>query len=111
MVNDKTSNKDMALLMKKMRAGEVTTAANTQEMIGFLDDSDFENRIPRLLPKTVKVYHKIGNEIGNLHDVGIVDDPKHPYYIGIMTNDVTDEPTTEDSMAQISKLVYDFMTH
>jgi beta-lactamase class A len=108
--NDKTSNKDMAILITKMFRGEITNTANTAEMMGFMTNSDFENRLPKLLPKDVKVYHKIGNEIGNLHDIGIVEAPKHPYYIGVMTNDVTDEPTTEDTIANISKLVYDYMT-
>lgn len=108
--NNKTSNNDMAHLVTKMYKGEITGRALTQEMIGFMDDTDFENRLPALLPKEIDVFHKIGNETGNLHDVGIVDLPNHPYYIGVMTNDVIDETTTEKAMAEISKKVYDFMS-
>jgi beta-lactamase class A len=107
--NNKTSNKDMALLLMKMYQTKIANQALTTEMIGFLDDSDFENRLPALLPKDVKVYHKIGNEIGFLHDVGIVDLPNNPYYIGVMTSDVTDEPGTENAIAQISKMTYEFL--
>lgn len=107
--NNKSSNKDLAILMIKMYKGGIANEALTTEMIGFLDDSDFENRIPRLLPKEVKVYHKIGNEIGNTHDVGIVAHPKYPYYIGVLTNDVLNEVETEEVIAQISKLIYDYI--
>ena len=109
MANNKTSNQDMALLLTKMYRGQIASNALTVEMFGFMTNSDFENRLPALLPKTVSVYHKIGSEIGNLHDVGIIDAGAHPYYIGIMTNDITDEAATESVMAQVSKLVYDYM--
>lgn len=106
--NNKTSNKDMAELLVKMYKGQIANKALTQEMIGFLDDSDFENRLPARLPDDVHVYHKIGNEVGNIHDVGIVALARKPYYIGVMTNDVIDEPTTEKAIAEISKIVYEF---
>lgn len=107
--NNKTSPLDMALLLTKMYKRQIANEALTAEMIGFMDGSDFENRLPALLPKDVKVFHKIGNEIGNVHDVGIIDLPKHPYIISVMTNDVVDEPTTESTIAQISKITFDFM--
>ncbi len=108
MVNNKTSNKDMALLLTKIYKGQVTNSAYTQEMLGFMKDTDFENRLPRHIPKTVPVYHKIGNEVGVVHDVGIVALPNNPYYIGVMTNDIIDVEHTEDVIADISKLVFDF---
>lgn len=106
--NNKTSPKDMTLLLSKMYKRQITSEALTTEMIGFMDDSDFEDRLPALLPKDVKVYHKIGNEVGNIHDVGIIALPKNPYILAVMTNDITDEPTTETVIANISKIVFDF---
>ena len=107
--NNKTSNQDMALLFSKIYRSQIANIALSTEMIGFMDDSDFENRLPALLPKDIKVYHKIGSEVGNVHDVGVVVLEKHPYYLGVMTNDVTDEPQAEATIAQISRMVYDFM--
>jgi len=109
MVNNKTSNSDMAIIMKKIYSGNIANPALTQEMFAFFKDTDFEDRIPGLLPKDVTVYHKIGNEIGVVHDVGVVVGPTTKYYIGIMTNGVTDEEKTVKLMAQISKTVYDYM--
>lgn len=106
---NKTSNKDTALLMEKIFRGKVTDAAYTQEMLGFLKDSDFEDRLPAQLPEGVMIYHKTGNGQGVVHDVGIVTDDKRMYYLGIYTSDVTDEEKTSKLMAKLSKLVYDFM--
>lgn len=110
MINNKTSNKDVAMMLIKMHRGEITDRAHTQEMMGFMDDSDFENRLPQDLPTDVTIYHKIGSEIGNIHDVGIVAHPKSPYFIGVLTNDISDEAATEIKIAEISKIVFDYMT-
>ena len=107
--NNKTSNKDMEILMDKIYTGKITNTAYTQEMLAFFKDSDFEDRIPALLPKGTTVYHKIGTEVGVMHDAGIVHQGNLTYYIGIFTSDVSDEPTTIKLIAEISKAVYDYL--
>ena len=109
MVNNKTSNRDMAILFEKIYKGEVINAASTQEMLAFFKDTDFEDRLPALLPKTAMVYHKIGNEIAVMHDVGIVTDGKTTYYIGVLGSDITDEEEAKKIIAEISKLVYEYL--
>ena len=109
MTVNKTSNKDMATLFRKIYENKITNKANTDEMLSFFKDTDFETRLPALLPKGVTVYHKIGSEVRNVHDVGIVTFGKVAYYIGVFTNEVTDEPEAEKIIANISKLVYEYM--
>lgn len=109
MVNNKTSNQDLNKLFEKIYKGGVTNAASTQEMLAFFKDTDFEDRIPSLLPKDVSVYHKIGNETAIMHDAGIITNGKITYYIGVLTSDITDEEETKKIIAEISKLVYDNM--
>lgn len=109
MINNKTANNDIYKIMKKIYEGNIANPAYTQEMLAFFKDTEFEDRIPGLLPKTVEVYHKIGSEIGFLHDVGVVVGPSTTYYIGIFTSDVTDEKETTKLMAETSKLVYDYL--
>lgn len=109
MINNKTSNNDTYMIMKKIYEGNVANPAYTQEMLSFFKDTELEDRLPGLLPKDVVVYHKIGSEIGFMHDVGVVVGPTTTYYIGIFTSDITDEPETTKLMAEVSKLVYDYM--
>jgi beta-lactamase class A len=110
MVNNKTSNKDMALIFQKLYRGEVANKALTTELLGFLTDSDFENRLPALLPKGTVVYHKIGTGQGVVHDAGIVINGKTKYYVGILTENITDEAAATKKMAELSKLIYDYMS-
>jgi len=109
MINNKTSNADIALLMKKIYQGNIANVASTKEMLAFFKDGEFEDRIPGKLPSDVTVYHKIGTEVGIMHDVGIIVGPTTKYYIGIMVSDVTDEDKTTKLMADVSKLIYDYM--
>lgn len=109
MNSNKTSNRDMEILMRKIMNGYIANTADTEEMLSIMKDSDFEDRLPVLIPKTAAVYHKIGSEVGNLHDVGIVADSKHRYYIGIFTGDVVNETETVALMGKISKIVYDYL--
>ncbi len=109
MVNNKTSNRDMSMLFEKMYTGEVTNAASTQEMLAFFMDTDFEDRLSALLPDGATVYHKIGNEIAVMHDVGIITDGKVTYYIGVLSSDITDEEEAKKIIAEVSKLVYDYL--
>ncbi len=99
----------MILLLRKIVDGKVANTALTQEMLSLLRDSDYEDRIPALLPKDAVVYHKTGNGPGNVHDVGIVVAGKAKYYIGIFTSDITDDEQASALEAKLSKLVFDFM--
>lgn len=109
MVNNKTSNRDMSILFEKIYKGEITNAASTQEMLAFFKDTDFEDRLPALLSESTTVYHKIGNEIAVMHDAGVVTDGKVTYYIGVFTSDITDDEESKKIIAEISKVVYDYL--
>jgi len=109
LADNKTSVKDMSILLSKMYKEEITTKPLTSEMLDFMDKSDFEDRIPAGIDEGIKVYHKTGDEIGKIHDVGIIDLPGKPYYIGIMTTDMTDDENTKKALAQISSLVFSYM--
>jgi beta-lactamase class A len=110
MVNNKTSNADAARLMEKIYRGNVTNPAYTTEMLGFMRDSDFEDRLPAKLPKDVTVYHKIGSgDTGEVHDVGIVVYGKTKYYVGVLTTGAGDPEAAAKLLADVSRVIYDFM--
>jgi beta-lactamase class A len=109
MEKNTTSNRDMQLLFSAMFTGKIADEAHTREMIGFLRDTDFEDRLPAQLPEKTVVYHKIGTGIGAVHDVGVVESGSTKYYIGIFTSNITDEERTSEEVAYISKLIYEFM--
>ncbi len=107
--NNKTSAHDMSILFTKMYSGEITTPALTTEMLGFMDKSDFDDRIPMGIDDKYKIYHKTGDEIGKIHDAGVIELPDKPYFLGIFTLDVTDEQATKKVMIEITRMVNNFM--
>ena len=109
MIKNTTSNKDIAILLTKMFNGEITSPALTAEMLDFMDKSDFDDRIPRNLPDGTVVYHKTGDQVGKVHDAGIVAIADKPFYIGVFTTDMTDVEATKVAIGEIAKIVFDYM--
>jgi len=99
--------KDMALYMKKVYEFYKSNKELGGELVRYLENTIFNERIPKLLPKEVKVAHKIGNQVGAIHDVGIVFAEK-PYVISVMSKNIESETEAYDIIANISKKVYDF---
>lgn len=109
MASNQTSPYDMYLLFKKIYNNEVTTPAKTQELLGFMQDTDIEDRLPKLLPKGSLIYHKTGDAVGSIHDVGIIKNGNNIFFLGVLTSDIgTDEKVTQETIAKIAKNVLDF---
>ena len=109
MIKNTTSNKDTAILLTKIYKGEITSPALTAEMLDFMDKSDFDDRIPRNLPEGTVVYHKTGDQVGKVHDAGIVATSQKPFYIGVFTTDMTDVEASKVAIGEIAKVVFDYI--
>lgn len=112
MKNNKTSAYDMYLLFNKIYKGEVADESQTLELLEFLSKSDFEDRLPLLLPKGTIIYHKTGDAEGFVHDLGIIETEKGAYFLGVMTSDIGDtEEETKATISEISKKVFDSLNN
>ena len=80
-----------------------------KDFVKYMQETVYNDRLPLLLPKDLKVAHKIGNYAPPLsfHDVGIIY-TKNPYILAIMTKEVAPEKETFPNIANISKIVYDY---
>ncbi|MFH1832819.1 MAG: serine hydrolase [Candidatus Levyibacteriota bacterium] len=106
---NKTSNYDIFLLFKKIYKNEITTPALTKELLGFLKDTDIEDRLPLLLPKNTIIYHKTGDAIGNIHDIGVIELNGNKFFLGVMTADIGGkENETKKAISQIAKIIIDY---
>ena len=76
-------------------------------LIEDLQNTMWNDRINKLLPKDVKVSHKIGNFDGVYNDVGIVF-AEQPYVLAVMSEDI-DQSVASDVIAQLSKKIYDYI--
>ncbi len=107
MVDNDSSARDIGKFFQMLYQGKIASKALTQELLGYMEHTDFEDRLPPLLPKNVHVYHKTGDGVNFVHDGGIIVDKKSPYILAVMTSNVTDEKKTKNAISRISKLVYD----
>ena len=99
--------KDMGLYMKLVYRFYLNGGTLGNELMNSFMNTDFDDRIPALLPDDVKVAHKIGTQVHVINDVGIVF-ADTPFIISIMSDGV-DETEAPDVIANISKKIYDFV--
>ena len=96
--------------MQLIAEGKVVSPDASETMIQVLLGQEFNESIPALLPKTVKVAHKTGWTNDVYHDTGIVyPASRKPYALSIMTRGFTENQATEahGCMADISKIIYE----
>lgn len=106
MVDNDSSARDIGRFLSSLYQSKFTTPALSKEILGFIENTDIEDRIPKYLPKNIHIYHKTGDAVGNIHDGGIVDNGKNPYILVVMTDSIKDEAKTKDNIAQISRQIY-----
>lgn len=103
-----STNRDQATLMRALFEGKVANPELTTEMKSFMEDSIFEDRLPSQIPEEVHVYHKIGNQVRVIHDVGVIEFDDKQYYLGVLTTDIPNEEEAKKTIGEISKVVYEF---
>lgn len=86
------------------------TQPNNSLMMNILFDQKFNEIIPAYLPKNVKVAHKTGSITGVQHDSGLVYLPDgRKYALILLSKNLKNADAGVKTLAQISKLIYDYM--
>ena len=110
-LNNSTTAYDLMLIFEKMAKGETVSQNASTKMIATLMDQRFNDIIPSKLPKDVKVAHKTGSITGVHHDSGIVFLPDgRKYVLVILSKDLKDDKKATGSMAEVSKMIYEYVT-
>lgn len=108
-LNNTVTAFDLMILFDQMARGRIIDKASSEEMIAILKDQRFREIIPAQLPPGVVVAHKTGSIRGVQHDSGIVILPDgRRYSVVILSKGLTDEPAAIQSMARVSRLIYDY---
>lgn len=106
--DNKTTPKDIGLFFYKLYTQNILIKDHRDEILSFLTDTIWEDRIPAGLPKDIKVAHKIGTEVGVISDAGIVFS-KRPFILVIMSEGVL-ESQAKEVLPKIAQLVFEFQT-
>lgn len=109
-LNNTTTAHDLMILFEKMAKGQTVNSGASQAMINILLDQKFNEMIPAALPANVKVAHKTGFITGVHHDSGIVFLPDgRKYVLVLLSKNLKDEKAAVNSMARVSRMVYEYV--
>lgn len=101
-----TSPRDMAVLFKKLKNGELLNRKNSDEILAYMEETGFRDWLEKGVPGNITVQHKYGREVGVVDDVGIIH-ADSPYILAVLSKDV-DESEADRVLPEISKAVFDF---
>lgn len=108
-VDNKCSARDLALLLRKLAAGELLDKRWSDYCLGVLGRQRYNTRIPRLLPDAARCYHKTGTIAGVVNDAGIVRGPNgHSLVVVVLVQNVPSgrDGVAEQLIAQIARAGY-----
>ena len=109
-MNNSATARGLTQTMKLIAEGKVVSKPISQKLIEIMLKQEFNESIPALLPKSVKVAHKTGWTGDVYHDTGIVfPENRKPYALSIMTRGFAEdnEKAAHECMAAISKMIYE----
>jgi len=94
LARDDTTPKDIGLFFRKLYLGNLISQVHKEELLSFLTQTIFEDRIPAGVPGGIRVAHKIGTEMGSYSDAGIVFGEK-PFILVIMSVNARESEAAE----------------
>lgn len=106
-VNNLTSPHDLTIYMEEVMKMNAKYPEIAGKMMDDLMHTIYNDRINPLLPKDVKIAHKIGTQVNVLNDTGIIFHKKRPYILSIMTDKIN-YGEAYPTIQNISKAIYDF---
>jgi beta-lactamase class A len=86
---------DMARVLEELSRGELLDPAHTEQLLGFMQDTNNENLIPAGVDPGISVHHKYGQIDGYLHDAALLDYGGHAEALVIYTNRTGAESQTD----------------
>lgn len=109
-LNNSTTARDLSIIFEAIATDKAGTAADCKAMVDILKDQQFNDIIPRYLPKDVEVAHKTGFITGLHHDAGIVYLPSgRTYVLVLLSKNLEDFDKGTQQLAGISKTIYEYM--
>ena len=94
---------DMALLLTALATGKLLNAEHTEELLGFMQQTNDEDLIPAAVDPDITVHHKYGVVEGYVHDAAILSSGDRAYAVAIYTWG-PDDADSEDRLGIIHRL-------
>ena len=110
-LNNRVTANGLLEILRRIAEKRAFSEEASEQMLAILHDQEFKSGIPAGLPDTARVAHKTGEISSVAHDAGIVFLPdREPYVIVILTEWDTGTGGRSETIARISKQVYQNVT-
>jgi len=103
---DQATPEEIGIILKKLYEEKIISDEHRDELLQFLTNTGFEDRIPKGVPEGVRVAHKIGTLAGIYSDAGIIF-AEEPFVLVIMSRDARESETLE-VLPEITQAVWEF---
>jgi len=107
LVDNLTTARDAAVLLSLLQQHKLLSAAATNEVLAFMQNTVWTDRLQSGVPATIPVAHKIGTDVDVFNDAAIFLAPVHPY-IAVALGSGVGEDDGNATLTALSRLVYQF---
>ncbi len=97
---------EMALLLTALSTGKLLNAEHTEELLGYMQETNDEDLIPAAVDAGITVHHKYGVVQGYVHDAAILASGNRSYAVAIYTWG-PDDADSADRLGIIHELTRD----
>ena len=109
-MNNQVTARGLSVMYQRLAEGAILSEEARNEIISVLKEQYYRDMIPARLPDDVEVAHKTGWITGVRHDSGIVYLPDgRAYTLVILSKNVPDRVVGNETGAEISRVIYDYM--
>jgi beta-lactamase class A len=101
------STADMAHILAALTEGRLLDQAHTDQLLSYMQGTNFEDLIPAAVPEGVTVFHKYGLLADELHDAAILSTSAESYVLVVYTKgtDLADVPQRTAMIHDITEAV------
>jgi beta-lactamase class A len=106
-MNNTTTARDLAIILRAIEEGRAASPAATHEMLAILLAQEFNEKIPAGLPPGTRVAHKTGEITAVSHDAAIIyPTGRKPYVLVVLTRGIADGTKSSKLIADISTILF-----
>ncbi len=107
-IENYTSIQDLIYLLKKIYNKKLISPQYCQKMLNILLKQKINGRLPKYLPKNLKIAHKTGLARNIVADAGIIFAPNADYIIAVAFSGKPNYKTAKQTIAKISLKTYEY---
>lgn len=102
--------KDIALLLKGIWERTIENPGDCDAMLDIMRRQQYNEKLPRYLPREAVCAHKTGEVSGVTHDVGIVTSPSASFLIVCLSQNLNDTRKGMDVIGKVARWAYDILS-